>query len=283
MKNLVAFLFAVGILSACDPGNPLFDDGGGGGGDTVTPTTAGVPAALSRDLSTVTYDATAGTLIVQVNALDASVLQATYTRAPGLDVSSYQAYVMQETTLNRNFIALFRENARGNLMAGVVADGGRFNRAFGGGIYSRIDIYSAPTAAGLANYLGTYAGLISYDLGDGQAPDRTFGEVTFIADFTDMVVNGIITNRVLLNDSSALDDVVMPVTALAADGSFFGTTEYLNLQTSGVYGGIFGGIDASDVAGLLVFNPYEGVPDILEQGLFMLAKCGTAGADAACP
>ena len=117
----------------------------------------------------------------------------------------------------------------------------------------------------------------------GLAPGRTEGDVIFNADFTDMVVNGKVTNRIRLEDGFALDNVVMPATALAADGSFFGTTEYRNLETNGVYGGIFGGIDASDVAGLLVFNPYEGNTDILEQGLFLLAKCGTAGADAACP
>ncbi|MFV2003189.1 MAG: thymidylate synthase [Paracoccaceae bacterium] len=281
MKVRSASLLAMGLLAACAPGNPFF--GGGGGGGTIAPALEGVPASLSKNLTAVSYDAGAGTLVVQVTALDASVLQASYVRTPGLDVSGFEAYTMQETTLNRSFIALFAENPRGNLIAGVVADGGQFNRYYGGGAYSQIDVYSAPGAGGLANFIGSYAGVTNFNPLGGLSPGRTSGDVTFIADFTDMVVNGAIENRILIDDGSALVDVIMPATALAADGSFLGGTEYLNLQSSGVYGGAFGGVGATDVAGILVFKPIEGTPDIEEIGVFLLAQCGTAGDDPACP
>ena len=280
MRILPASILAVSVLAACDDGNPLI-----GAPDEVVidAEEVDIQATILGNLESATYDPTAETLTVTMNALDASSENAAYTRAPALDTNGYEAYELQETALNRHFIALFKQNPRGNLIAGVVADGGKFGRYWAGAVYTRVDSYAAPASGGLATYVGSYAGMMNVSATATGSPVRTVGDVQVNADFTDAIVNGGLSNRSVVDTGAALDNINMPATELLADGTFEGLTEFTDLTVNGTFAGGFGGLAATDIAGLLVFNPIVGDADIVEHGVFILPKCGTPGDDPICP
>ncbi len=290
-----ALLTAV-ILSGCGGGGSnIIADGFGGagsggtggtgggttGGGTTTGTTAeGIPAVLAKNVEKIAFDSAAQTLKVTLSGLDASASEASYNRNAALDLNGYLAYDIQETSAQRRFVALVKQADRGTVMASVAADGGQFNRYFGGGYYSRVDAFSIPTS-GLATYIGSYAGVITLSDGAG-GPQRTRGDVTLNADFTNGLVNGGISNRTA-SGGTVLDDIVMVSSDIDATGEFLGDVEFKDLTQIGSYGGIFGGTDASDVAGVLVINPISGDEATWEHGAFVLPRCGTTGAAASCP
>jgi hypothetical protein len=264
-----------------------------------------VPVEVAKNLRAINYDPTGpGTLKVNMDGLTASPLVATFVRAPKLDIAGYRAFTYQETGLQRSHLALVSENARGNLEAGVVADGGQFNRHFGGGHFARVDTFTRPTVragveTGQFSYAGTYAGVFlpgdlsttSPQLPDGLQPNvplRTQGDALINANFANDLVNGGVANRVLLDDKGAqiaqLDGITFPATAIDSNGQFLGDVEFQGKPGTSIgdVGGIFGGTGASDVAGVIVINPISGNGDIWEYGVFNLPRCDLAGASPIC-
>lgn len=312
----LAPLALVCALAACS-GNPLNNGGGGGGGGgggvTVAP-------AIAKNLRAITYDPTGvGSLRVDLAGLTASAQTATFVRDASLDVAGYRAFTYQETGLQRTHLALVANSLRGNLQAGVVSDGGQFNRHFAGGSYSRIgiDAYSRPVIGtapetGQFSYAGSYAGV--FVTGDATHPSlppglqphrplRTEGDALFNANFANNLVNGGVDNRWLLNDAGAridlngdgvvnasdqLASLSFPATTIDNNGQFLGTVEIFNSPGAtpggsiGDIGGLFGGAHATDIAGAIVINPIPGDSNVWEYGVFNLPRCDTAGASALC-
>jgi hypothetical protein len=279
------------VVAAC-AGNPL---GTGGGGDPVDQ--GDVPPEIRENLSAISYNPDTDTLLVTLDNPGASPLQAPFVRTPGLDVPGYDAYTYQESGLLRSHLALVAENARGNLFAAAVSDGGQFNYRFGGGSYARVDTFRRP-ASGAFSYSGSYAGVFVPGTGSNPAlpdelesgtPFRVTGDILMTGSFTSDIVEGGVTNRVVLDDSGAgvlaLTPITLKNTEIDGNGRFLGDVEFAGSpgQSIGEYGGLFGGIDATDVAGALVINPVEGEDGIWEFGVFNIARCGTAGAGAFCP
>lgn len=292
-------------LTACGSGVDQDDDtggtGGGGGGGTVDP--SAIPEALRGDLNSVTYNAAAGTLVLDMHALDSPQLNAVYNRTAVLDIGHYQAYTLQDDPLDRHFTALVAQSGDPDqsVRAGVVSDGGQFNRVFDGGFYERTGNYTPPPASaltGLVSYAGVYAGVTNVNAPGGQLlpvpgpagtdlpaqSARTSGDIFLNVDFTNNVVNGDITNRVLVDYGTALPTIVL----IAADidsttGVFAGATEYGDQTVTGSYGGIFGGANASAVGGVVHLDEFDGTGDPLgleneiEQGVFVLIQCGLPG------
>ena len=300
---------ALVLLAACS-GNPLGVTDPGGGGDPGT--SSAVPAAIAVNLKAIAYNPTAngglGSLSVTLDGVDASPVVATFVRNAALDVNGYRAYTYQESGLQRSHLALVAENARGNLQAEAVSDGGQFGHHFGGGNYARIDTYSQPST-GLFSYTGSYAGVFVPGAAttpglppalQPSLPYRVEGDVLINGSFADARVNGGVTNRKVIDDTGAtlllLESLNLVPTAIASDGRFLGDVELHgdvrdsagNLtapqtpQAAGKYGGLFGGLQATDVAGALVINPIRAQNDIFEYGTFNLPRCGTAGAGPLC-
>jgi hypothetical protein len=303
MAQMKTALWALVLLAGCS-GNPI-DYGTGGGGGDGEGSQEGVPEQVAVNLREISYDPSgAGTLKVNMDGLLASPLVADFVRTPTLDIDGYRAFIYQETALQRSHLAFVSENARGNLQAGVVADGGQFNRHFGGGHFARIDSFTRPTVrqgveTGQFGYAGSYAGVFlpgplsvtPSGLPDGLKPNvalRTRGDVLIDANFANDLVNGGITNRVLLSDSGRvlanLEGLALPSTAIDENGQFLGDVEFAGApdQAIGNYGGAFGGLEASDVAGVLVVNPIRGEDGIWEYGVFNLPRCDLAGASPLC-
>ncbi|MEO6299378.1 MAG: hypothetical protein ABIO62_07085, partial [Paracoccaceae bacterium] len=157
-------LIALLLLAACG-GNPFTTTpiDGGGGGDTGL----AVPAAVSKDLRSITYTENGGgKLTVDMNGLVASGHSATFVRDASLDIGGYQAFTYQETGLQRSYLAFVATNSRGNLLATAVADGGQFNNHFGGANFARISVYQKPVVkdgveTGQFSYAGDYAGVLT--------------------------------------------------------------------------------------------------------------------------
>jgi hypothetical protein len=298
MRRFWLGLAAMTIVAACGGGNPWVDDGGGGG---TTPGT-GVPEALLGDLESFTYDPVAQTLIVSGISLDDTPFEATYTRRPGLDVPGYEAYTAQDGSLDRHSTAFVRE--RDGTRAAIVVTGGQFDVYFGGSSYSRTGAFTPPTATTpggqLVTYAGSYVGLmnIAGDGGDllpvtpGTPPDvlpvqaaEVTGNVLINADFADNQVNGVVYNRSIADGPSggtSVQNIELAPAAILADGTFAGDAEQ-GLVGVGAYGGVFGGTNASAVAGtLFVGDHVTGFTGIEERGLFVLAQCGTPSADPIC-
>ena len=312
MMKLIAPL-ALLLLAACDgnligagdgSGGGGGDGGGGGGGGGGVPTEPVVPAAVAVNLKAITYSAAGGgTLLVTLDGLDATDSTAAFVRTPGLDTNGYQAFVYQETGLQRSHLALVKTNANGNLIATAVSDGGQFGFHFGGNSFARLDTFTRPTV-GLFSYTGSYAGVF---VPGGSAtpalpptfqptlPYRVEGDILINASFADNRVNGGITNRVIVNDSGAvllpLESLNLAPATIDADGRFLGEVQLsgdppgedpTEATGAGSYAGLFGGLGATDIAGALVINPIRNESLIWEYGAWNLPRCGTAGEGPLC-
>lgn len=304
MNSSARLLLAPFLLAACtsDPGGTNTDFG-------MTPNTA--PDEVAANLRAVDYDPVTQELVLNVTGIHGGEENATYVRTPALDTSGYEGYMLQRTAADRHYTALFGESNDGELIAGVVADGGNNNRFFGGGFFGRqgLGVYSpydhAPTD-GEAQYLGQYAGVtdlngngdqlldasaIDPDLTPPAQADRIVGDILLNADFANLQVDAEISNRFLVDDILSLGqlpDIALVATTIDSEGAFTGDVEYEGvINTSiGTYSGIFGGNGATSVAGVVYLSEYDGPAGLIngeeEYGVFILTRCGASGADAGC-
>lgn len=299
--NFRLSLAALLLLAACG-GSPWVatDDDDD---DGTTDSTTAVPAAVKVNLRSMTYNPdNGGTLKVNLKGLQSSPAQVTFTRDSTRDVGGYRAFTYQETGLQRKYLALVRDNARGNLRVMAVADGGQFNRHFGGTTFARIDAFTRPnvssgTEEGQFSYAGTYAGVfvpgepanttLPTSLQPNQ-PATVTGSALINANFANDQVNGGVTNRWVLDSSGnrvlRLENIAFPATEINAGGRFVGDVEFSGEPDAsiGTVAGLFGGRGATDIAGTLVINPISGEDNIWEYGVFTLPRCDTAGASPLC-
>lgn len=229
--------------------------------------------------------------MVNLSAQDAAALNATYVRNTAFDRAGYQAYTYQETTSNRYVVALVK--AAGSAKAAMVLEAGQFADSSAGGTYARADVFSLP-ATGLGekfNYSGSYAGMITPGIpapggpGGGLNPSQPYfteGRALITADFTEMEISGGVDQRVITNPPSGpnpnLPNISLKGNKITSDGTFAGDV-FQGSEKVGDYAGLFAGIDARDVATLLVFKPSG---DITEHGLIVLSNCAAVGGPA-CP
>ena len=276
---------------------------------STSSSSASTPSSVAGNVSSVEYQTGADTLTFVLSGLDVPSTTTVYQRNTALDVGDYAAYTTQDDPLDRHFTALRRSSADGDLMAIAVADGGQFNRYFGGTQYIRSGNYTPDT--GLASYAGTYAGVTN--VGDASGDDllttppgtdastapsqsaRVSGNVFLNVDFGENAVNGSVYDRVLIRDASDatqnldLPSVVMVLGSIDSLGEFTGTVEYdADNATAGTYAGVFGGTNASSVAGLLYLSQFDGTGNPLgfeneeEYGVFVISQCGSTNASSLC-
>lgn len=297
MKNPIVALAAATMLSACGGSNPFVPE------DPETPVEPApvIPAELAGDVDSISYDAATQTLVVRGQTLDDTPFEAVYRRRPALDRQGYEAYSAQESSLGRHHTAYVGE--RDGTRAGIVQAGGQFGHVFGGSYYERDGVFDRPDitqAGGIVHYAGSYVGLLNGpgDGGDllpvapGTPPEvqprqaaEVLGTIFIAADFADNSADGIIYDRSAPDfPLTVLADVELAPAEIAADGSFSGPAQQdSGSSTVGSWGGIFGGADASAVAGTVhVSDHIEGFDNVEEYGLFVLARCGTVNADPIC-
>ncbi|WP_425052582.1 hypothetical protein [Psychromarinibacter sp. S121] len=307
MRKSVAALAVLCLLAACD-GNPLLVeeedviDDGTDEEDGVETNGAGIPTVLSNNLESVVYDPAARRLFVTISGLDGTpeAVEYDYNSAAtaGLPAGHF-AFTQQEDALDRFFTGIVKESSDESARAVIVSDGGQFNRFFWGGHYERDGDFDPPSSGdgpgeGQVSYAGDYVGLDNYSgpvppqntdpTLQPQAPGRVVGSAFVNVNFEDMQINGSVFNRQTIDNPTLpeLRDIVMIVTEISEDGTFLGELEFDNGDdATGNYGGIFGGNNASSVAGLLGFIPDPDDPNSWETGMFVLTQCGLAGDDAA--
>ena len=305
MKRIIGTGLIALALVACDnETNPLTSPTGDGTPGGLTDNT--IPAGLAGNLTRISYDG-ADTLTVEMWALDTGTFTATYERNPALDTAGYTGFSVQDDPLDRMFVALVASSTSGDLTAGVVADGGQFNRYFDGGFYGRSSAANLPTT-GQVSYAGTYAGITNISApGDNLdpvapgtdpalipgEPARTQGTIFLNVNFGDNAVNGVIYDRSFVDVGYGdLHDLALIETNIDANGEFLGVVEFDGRPedgTQGSYGGIFGGPDgAGEVAGVISLTNIFLSDDVrdtnfdAEVGVFVLPQCGTPGAPAVC-
>ena len=286
-------------LSACG-GTPPFNGGDetpadGGAGSVV------IPDAIANNLESFTYNPDTETLTVRGIAADGSTVESDYRRRPALDRPGYQAYTAQDASNGRHSTAYVA--AIDGTQAAIVGSGVQYENIYAGGAYSASN-YSAPETAtgesGLAYYTGRYVGLLNAagsgeDLttpNPGEDPSVTSaqaaevtGDIQITADFATSNVDGIVYNRVVPDyDSSGsrdpnsatpltVADLALEGTAINDNGSFSGTVERDN-EAKGEYGGVFGGVGATQVAGAMRMEDHiDAFENEVEFGLFVLSEC----------
>lgn len=289
MRRFLLGVAAATMVSACDSGNPWLEDGDGT--DPITPT------ATTGDLESVVYDPTAQTLTVNGMTFDGGPATTVYTRNAAMDRVGYEAYTSQNSSVDRHYTAYVKQ--MDGATASIVVAGGQFGFYFGGSTFSRNGTYSAP-ASGQVTYIGNYVGLTnsartpSTDLlvpPAGTSPLNTprqaaevTGRIALTANFNSAAIEGGVTNRVLVDSGTAIDDIELQNGVIASDGTFAGKVTQSAGSEAGDYGGVFGGTGATSVAGTLYVKDHiTGATNPEEYGLFVLAQCGTANADASCP
>lgn len=299
MRRIWLGVATASLLSACG-GNPFLDEEDG----VVTPD---IPVEISNDLQGITYNPVSQTLIVSGISLDDGISPTAYTRKPGLDRGGYEAYTFQDDALDRHVTAYVK--AIDGTRAAIVVTGGQFGHYFGGGTYSRDGVFDPPSAGvngGLVTYAGNYVGLLNIngDGGDllavdagtapeivpGQAAEVT-GSIFINADFADNVVNGTIYDRNAVDLPGLVpvnQELLLTPTEITSNGLFSGAVQQTDptdpngtQDDVGTYGGIFGGTDASAVAGSLFVSEHLGA-DSQEYGLFVLSQCGTPNDNPVC-
>ncbi len=325
MAQKVASLLVCAVLAACSSGsNPFAGDGdgtgtGGGSGGGSTSVDASVSTKIGGQVTSVAYNAGAGTLEVEGMSLDEVPYTATYRRAPALDQDGYIAFTVQEDSGDRHFTAYAGQSTSGAVRAATVSSPGPRNTAFMDVYYERDGAFDPPDVtsdSGLVTYAGRYVGLTN--LGDANGSDLLppvsddpelvvpqaliiHGDAFINADFADNAVEGNIFNRELLdtdlNVISELPSIVLVLSDIAADGTFAGTVEYdisdplagtTDPTLIGAYAGTFGGTDSDSVAGGVQLDEFDGVGDNLgldgeaESGIFVLNQCGFPGSAAIC-
>lgn len=311
MLRILAATAALALLTACGDGQP-FDFGatdGGGGTPTPGPTPSEdniTPLVVAQNLFAITYNPDgaggAGTLKVDLRSLDATILNADYVRDASRDIPGYRAFEYQENPNSRKFLAFVREAPNGTVAAAAVADGGQFNRYFGGGFLSRSGAYSEAQNNGIVRYAGSYAGVITVDTSGNvdyapgaeppsgnypHQPSAVTGDVLIVADFQQNRVNGGIINReiesedgtTVLPDAFDLVDIALIDTEIPTNGQVVGIVEARGGVSSGQeigdYAAVFGGVGATDLAGVILINPYPDNRDIWEHGIFVIQTCTT--------
>ena len=276
-----------------------------------------IPSDISGDIASVTFDPAAGTLVVTGLTLDETPFNAVYRRAPALDRNGFTAFTAQDSPLDRHFTAFAAQGT--SVTAATSGSPLPRNRNFSGAFYDREGAYDPPevtSTTGLVTYAGTYVGVIN----TGQVgPDllsttvtpfvlqpiqalTTRGDVLINADFADNTVEGNIFNRELLNADGTLRTELPSIVLIASDidqnGSFTGSVEYDILDPRGntggafinvgTYGGVFGGENASEIAGGIDLGEFDGRADPLgfenelESGAFILNACTPTSTDATC-
>lgn len=303
-------LAAAAFVAACG-GSPLNFGGTvpeptppGEIGDDAPITGIEVPEVVAQHLKTATYSPGAPTMQIDLRTLDGTPLAATYRRAAAFDAAGFEAYTVQETRSQRQFLALFKRGAA--VEAGVVADGGQFVNYFGGATFARLQPFTLPTPMTpaptpsnptpqptlLATYTGGYIGVLNRGTAvphpgtpfDPHRSDRVTGEVMMNADFNaqNMSVNGGVRGRQVVDTGEALKDIFFEVTQITPQGAFSGVIKFDPRTVVGNYAGVFGGAGAAEVAGATILRPIEGDPTTREHGAFVLPKCAPGDA-APCP
>ncbi len=294
MRRFWLSVAAATMVSACSGTNPWVDDDDGGTDPGPAPE---IPTEQAGDLDSVTYDPVAQTLTVNGMTFDGGPPTTVYTRNAALDRNGYETYTAQNSSLDRHFTAYVKE--MDGATASIVVAGGQFGYYFGGSTYSRNGAFSAP-ASGQVTYIGNYVGLTngmrvpSTDLlvpPAGTDPLNTprqsaevTGRVTLTANFNSAAVEGSVTDRVLVESGIGIDNLRLENGVIAENGTFDGGVTQGPSTQVGTYGGIFSGTEATSVAGtLFVKDHITGATNPEEYGMFVLAQCGTANADPACP
>ncbi|MGB3243268.1 MAG: thymidylate synthase [Sulfitobacter sp.] len=301
MKKLVTGLMLCTFLVACGGTAPF----GGkttdvdGEGDV-----AAIPEVLAGNLQSFTYNAANGTLSISGIAGDGNAVNGAYLRSPTLDRPGYDAYSAQDASNGRHSTVYIRDID--GTSAVLVATGVQYEHLYAGGAYTnaayspRVAPDSNDPNSGLVYYTGRYIGLLN---GPGSNEDVTTpnpgedpsvltaqaaevtGDVQITADFATQNVDGIVYNRVVpdidaagnLDTNSAnplmAEDIALQGTAIATDGTFLGVAEQKN-SSVGDYGGIFGGIGATEVAGVVHVKDHISVISEEEEfGIFVLGEC----------
>ena len=326
MNKLIGFGAVLALVAACDQ-RPAGDD-------TVEPPTqepvgeepvVGTRQVTVGDLNSALYNPDATNPLRVRVSLDGGVQQlqvyGVYVdgRIAGLP---YESYSFQDGGDSRFFRAFAAESSDGSVNAAVVSDGGQFNRFFGGAVANQ-ENYSAPSG-GLGRYRGDYVGLVNFGDPAGEGPEGAgsgvptesyaiTGDVFILADFTEGAVNGEIFNREFEAAAAGylptgaegdyeLPNIVLVVGDIASNGSFTGGAEITvdgQFVNVGSYGGLFGGTNATSVAGLTRFGTgFLGVAEIasptapggvilvplgngneIEHGIFVLDSTGPFTAD----
>ena len=304
MKSSFAALCALSLLAACG-GNPLDlgevpepSDPTGPIGEEAPIIGVEVPGVIAQNLRSASYTPGAPSMRIDLRTLDGTPLQATYTKDESLSINGFDAYTVQETRSQRKFLALFRQAGDG-AQAGVVADGGQFANYFGGGTFTQLKPFSAPTGNKLlATYVGAYVGLLNTgDIAPGseeylraRQSFRVTGDVAMNADFNagNMSVNGEIANRQVVETGTKFHPVYFQVTDVNGQGAFSGLLVDATGGTVGNYAGAFAGRGAAHVAGATVLTPSEleaghrPLPDVypgaVEHGAFVAPVCAPGDA-----
>lgn len=300
IKHWTFLLLSTAVLASCGGGSgaPVAGGGsgflGGGGGGTVDPGDGDggivpvdpsedpgeilvVPATLTDDLGASIYDASAETLQVSLLPFDGSPVIAEYARSAGLDISGYQAYVLEENSSARRYYALFKELDHVN--AGAVGTDVDFNTYFGGTTFNVLTAATIP-GEGIATYQAPYAGLWSVTNGnEGDGPTRVTGVGMINIDFNDNVVEGEIRARVT-EDGDAMPQMTLFFTELEGSTFIGKVKDTLSADTRGVYGGALGGPNAAEVAVVMVFEPIADTPN--EYGSFVADQTCISSAGSPC-
>ncbi|MFZ5961984.1 hypothetical protein ACOXXX_03450 [Thalassococcus sp. BH17M4-6] len=269
----------------------------------------GVPDELSQNLASFAFSPDKSSVTVEIAGIDSTPVEVTYNRNPNLDTAGYLAYTVQEDALDRLFVALGAESPDGSTRAAIVSDGGQFNRVIQGGYYERDGSYNPPDVGpgpgqGQVSYAGGYAGITNITSANGseliEIPDTVDpdtlpdlpgqaaivrGLIFINANFAENKVNGGIYNRILVSpidgtDAQQLDDIALIITDIDENGEFLGEVEFDGFpdRSIGSYGGIFGGENASFVAGIVALDEFdEDRTGEIEIGVFVLTQCGQTG------
>ncbi len=211
------------------------------------------------------YNSANDTIIIEDIPFDDDVYSGVYARTPALDRGAYQAYT--STNGFDTYVAYYDTSSTGTVSVGVVNSNEYADHGYSGAMFQRTGTTNLPSTTQKAYYNGNYIGLRTSAV--AGAMDTITGTALMEADFSDSTMRGRITNRVMTTSETGAavgGDIVIRNTAIdRTNGSFAGTV--VQGVNEGTHQGVFGGTDATEMAGSLVL--IDGPAKTREVGVYI--------------
>ncbi len=293
-SRVLPILIAAGLLTGCG-GNPFQDDPGSDGGAADTATGSVYGGAMNSDLvmNSMVYDPATDEIVVNNIPFDGATAangQATYARTGSLP-GGFGRY--ENTAGADQYYAVFRRSASGAVEGGAFATAGYVSFGYGGAAAKRVAGNVTLPSSGEYTFTGEYAAVRVFDSASGiNLPQYVTGTAEIDVDFGDFdgigAIIGTVTGRQVYDVNGAPLGVMQDYISLAlgdvdrTDGTIDGggasirTLVGATETASGDWSGVFGGVNGTEIAGIVVVegtaNDVGGSGQMRETGVIIALR-----------
>jgi hypothetical protein len=270
MKRTAAVCaLALGVV-ACGDGNPFNSDGDPPVVVPAVPVTTFLDGSSDLTANDIVFDAATDTLIINNIPFDdpQNIYERVTTEAfVGSGFDAYQS-APAPGSAELQYFAIFRRSDSGQSQVATTTSAEYIGFGFGGGGAERLGVNPTLPRTGVYTYNGEYGAVrtVLNGVGSGDRVEYVTGNAQLAADFGDFddigAVNGIVSNRILYDDTGAQIGTVAGFISLANgeidfDNGTIQSSTAVELDGTGMqvatgnWQGLFAGPNGEEIAGVL--------------------------------